>query len=165
MNRLVLLLLFITIYSFNINGQEWLNLYKQSQDYYNNDQLKEALETGEKSRQLHEAEFGKQNHNYCSILRHLLLICYATGELDKGLEYGNEELGILSGIENYDSMLLAGVYNNLAMLYLDGGAMDQAEQALLIVIDIFSNNAVDEIELNLLLLMETWELLYTGKTN
>jgi len=47
----------------------------------------------------------------------LLLISYATGDLDKGLEYGNEELGILSGIEKDNSMLLAGAHNNLAMLY------------------------------------------------
>lgn len=147
MNRLVSLLLLITVYSFSSFGQEWLNLYKQSQDYYSNDQLTEALEAGEKSRQLHESEFGKQNHNYCSILRHLLLICYATGELDKGLEYGKEEFDILAGIEKNNSMLLAGAYNNLAMLYLDGGSMDQAEKALLNVIDIFSSNAVDEIEL------------------
>ena len=93
-------------------------MYNQSQDYYNNDLLTEAFEAGEKSRQLQEVEFGKQNHNYCSILRHLLLIRYETGDLDKGLEYGNEELGILSGIEKDNSMLVAGAHNNLAMLYL-----------------------------------------------
>ncbi len=147
MIRLFSLSLITAIFSINCYGQEWLDLYKQSQDFYNNDQLTEAFEAGEKSRQFYEKEFGKQNQNYCSILRHLLLICYATGELDKGLEYGKEELGILAGIEINDSMLLAGAHNNLAMLYLDGGSMEQAEQALLKVIDIFSSNAVDEIEL------------------
>jgi len=135
-----LVLLFLLFVPYFLHAQEWLELYKKSQDNYENNNLDSALQQAERSLLLYEHEYGKQNTNYCSILRQIVLICFANGDLDKGIENAKKESEILKSLgDAADKVTLAGALNNLALLYQAKGEAQMAEPVFREVITIDEN--------------------------
>ena len=86
-------------------SQEWLDLYKSSQNYYDAGEWSKAMEIGEQSLTLFKNENGELHQNYCSILRQLSIICFATGDFEKGIAFCEKEKSILDIDTNIDDAI------------------------------------------------------------
>lgn len=91
--RSILPFLFVVIAQLTY-GQEWKNLYQNAQNAQNQGNYATALTLGTQSLELYIKESGETSDNYTAILRLLENICYADGQLEKGLAYVKKELSI-----------------------------------------------------------------------
>lgn len=115
--RIKLFIVFLFILPIEVAAQEWVSNYQSAQNAYLNGDLDAALATGEECLKGYLAADGSLSKNYASILRLLTTVCYASDNIDKGINYGTKELQIRENLGEDKNLEYATSLYNLGALY------------------------------------------------
>ncbi len=116
--------------SYQVYGQQWLELYNQGVEDYNNYELESALNNCEKALELFTTEVEEYHKNSAAILRQLTLICYESDQLKKGIDHSLREQKVLQAIGEQDQLIYGTSLYNLGLIYSAAGDWEKSENAL-----------------------------------
>lgn len=114
----------------SIAQQDWLGLYNQSIDEYNNYNLVAAKKSGLQSLDLLIKTESAEHPNVAAILRQLALICYDEGTYDEGITYAQREQELLTKLQKDQDENYAVTLYNLGLLHSAKGDFQQAQSLL-----------------------------------
>lgn len=116
--------------SYSSRAQEWLDLYNQGVDDYQNYDLVSAKSNCEKALNIFTSEVDGNHKNTAAILRQLTLICYESNDLDQGLVYAKREQDVLKSIGEADKLVFGTALYNEGLILSAYGKWQQAVNVL-----------------------------------
>lgn len=140
------LLLILIIISNSALGQDWLNIYNESVQNYEDGNLDVALEGATNALNLYEEENGTNDPNYCSILRQVAIINYSLGEIAQSISYQKKEVEILRTLPDLTSETLLGALNNLGIFHQSAGEYIEAEKVYEEIIKLYIDQGISNTE-------------------
>ncbi|MGL1888465.1 MAG: tetratricopeptide repeat protein [Reichenbachiella sp.] len=136
MSRFFIIILFLSVAQ-NSYAQDWLELYNQSVNAYENNDFTTSKEKSELALAACIADLGENHKNTAAIYRQLTLTCYAAFLLEEGIVYAKKELAVLKAIGLGDKVEYALGLFNLGLLELESNHHDESIDALNRALDLY----------------------------
>ncbi|MEN8248025.1 MAG: CHAT domain-containing tetratricopeptide repeat protein [Bacteroidota bacterium] len=128
--RIIGLLIFSSVVA-DIQAQDWLNDYNQSLEFYNNDQLEDALNSCQQAHIKYKREGDLDHGNYRAILRQLSVIHFSLNNIDQAEELAENEVESWRSASKFDESSYIDALDNLGMILAAASKYKEAEKTLL----------------------------------
>lgn len=133
-----ILLIVLLCCSVGLQAQDdWVTLYNQAQQSYNEDNVEESIKKAKICLDAYLQQSGEINGNYRSILRLLTTCAYSQGLINDGIDYGQKEIDVLESMGAPKDLTYADAFYNLGSLYLLATDYPQSQKHLQNTLDIY----------------------------
>lgn len=111
-------------------AQDYLKLQKEAEEYYNTDDIANALAIGESALNMAEVTVGKSHMDYADILGDVAVYNAYSGNFDKAFQQVEESLALFKQLKGEKSKEYCEAEGNYATILFTSGDYIRAEQSL-----------------------------------